>query len=76
MKQVHYVSGCGMFALCLGGRSNRLVCNALQEWTDPQYAAEVLSRFPEDGVASTEEAMVLLKNGYEWLDVRTKVFSL
>lgn len=58
-----------------GGRSSRLVCNAangLQEWTNPEYAAEVLSRFPEDGVASTEEAMVLLKNGYQWLDVRTQ----
>lgn len=58
--------------MCLGGRSSRLICRAA-EWSDPDFAADVLRRFPEDGVANTEEAMVLLRNGYEWLDIRTKV---
>eukprot|EP00958_Prasinococcus_capsulatus_P006537 scaffold619_cov403-Prasinococcus_capsulatus_cf.AAC.11 len=68
-QQVRVQSRSARFAC--GGRSSRLICRAA-EWSDPDFAADVLRRFPEDGVANTEEAMVLLRNGYEWLDIRTK----
>ncbi|XRB06578.1 rhodanese domain-containing protein [Pycnococcus provasolii] len=41
------------------------------EYPEPGFCADVLSRFPEDQIATTFEARVLLANNWKWLDVRS-----
>lgn len=53
-----------------GGDSGVNVFNP-GEWPDPEFIAETLPKFPQEGIASVFEARVLLEEGYTWLDVRT-----
>lgn len=43
----------------------------VREWTDPEFAAETLASFPDQAIATVEEARCLIeKGGYKYLDVR------
>jgi len=44
----------------------------LKQWPNKDFIAETLAKFPDEGVANVEEAMVLWKEaGYIWLDIRS-----
>eukprot|EP00191_Tetraselmis_sp_GSL018_P009519 CAMPEP_0177603174 /NCGR_PEP_ID=MMETSP0419_2-20121207/15346_1 /TAXON_ID=582737 /ORGANISM="Tetraselmis sp., Strain GSL018" /LENGTH=211 /DNA_ID=CAMNT_0019096877 /DNA_START=129 /DNA_END=764 /DNA_ORIENTATION=- len=44
-----------------------------REWPNPAFVKETLEAFPEKGVCDVEEGLVLFKNGYVWLDIRSSL---